>query len=95
MPRKLTVVAPGDQPPAPPSTIKAAAEHSERALLVALRAKIAAELDTGVPAAYLAPVSRQLREIDQQLRALDARAEQEAAEDGNGHPDEAWDAEAL
>lgn len=95
MSRKLAVVPEGAKAKAAPTTIKAAAEHSERALLVALRSKIAAELDAGVPAAYLAPASRQLREIDKELRALDARVKQEAEEDASGHPDEAWDAEAL
>ena len=95
MARKLAVVPPGAQAEAPiPTTIKAAAEHSERALLVAMRNRLAGDLDAGLPAHALAPVSRQLREIDREIRAIDARAAEEAK---NGDPaeDQAFDASAV
>lgn len=95
---KLSVVPPGAKAPEAeaPKTIKAAADHSERALLVALRTRIATDIDSGVPPHTLAPLSRQLRDIDREIRALDARLEEEAAEDAdNDADDEAFDAEAL
>jgi hypothetical protein len=92
----LRVVAPNERPlaPAKPETIAEAVNMDERALLVALRDKAAQEIDTGVPAAYLAPVMRQLREIDKAIRALDARDEQEAQRGGPAE-DEAFDASAV
>ena len=94
---KLRAVAPGEKPQKPvepPKTIAEAVERDERSLLVALRAKVAAEIDEGVPAAYLAPVMRQLREVDMAIRKLDAREEQEAAKGGHV-VDEAFDASAI
>lgn len=79
----LRAVGPGEKAPAkPPKTIVEAVEMDERALLVALRKKAAAEIDGGVPAAYLAPVMRQLRELDKAIRALDDREEQEEKRSG-------------
>lgn len=91
---KLKVVSAGDAPPAAPKTLKDAVDVSERALLVTIRAKIASEIDGGVPPHTLAPLTRQLRDIDREIRALDQRAHEEAA-DGDSAPDEAFDAEAL
>lgn len=90
---KLKVVTEGDAPPAAPKTLKDAVDVSERALLVTIRAKIASEIDGGVPPHTLAPLTRQLRDIDREIRALDLR-EREAGEDDVA-PDEAFDAEAL
>lgn len=91
---KLKVVTDGDAPPQPPRSLKDAAEVSERALLVMMRTKIAAEIDGGVPPHTLAPLTRQLRDIDKEIRALDLRALEEAGDAGDA-PDEAFDAEAL
>lgn len=93
MPRKLAAV-PADAKAPAPSGVRESADHSERALLVALRTTIAKDIDAGVPPAYLAPLARQIREIDREIRALDARVEQEAAE-GVEVADEAFSAEAL
>jgi hypothetical protein len=90
---KLKVVTDGDAALAAPKTLKDAVDVSERALLVTIRAKIASEIDGGVPPHTLAPLTRQLRDIDREIRALDLR-EQEAGEDDDA-PDEAFDAEAL
>lgn len=90
---KLKVVTAEDAVQAPKS-LKDAAELSERSLLVMMRTKIASEIDAGVPPHTLAPLSRQLREIDKEIRALDLRAKEEADEDDVA-PDEAFDAEAL
>lgn len=77
--------------PASPKTIKAASESSERDLLVSLRSYLALQMDAGaVPAHALASVSSKIREYDREIRALDARAAEEAkngsetaAEDGS------------
>jgi hypothetical protein len=58
----------------PPVTIKAAADLSERALLVALRDKLAGELDSGgVPAHAIKGIISELRDVDRSIRALDQR----------------------
>lgn len=94
MARKLAVVT--DETPAPtrPKNIKAAVEMGERDLLVAMRTKVASEIDTGVPAHALAPLMRQLRELDKDIRALDARAAEEG-EQGGPVADEAFDAASV
>jgi len=94
MASKLKVVTDEDAPPPPPKSLKDAVDVSERALLVTIRAKIATEIDGGVPPHTLAPLTRQLRDIDKEIRLLDQRAEQEAVESVDAD-DEAFDAEAL
>jgi hypothetical protein len=89
----LKVVTEQDQVQAP-KTLKDAVDVSERALLVTIRAKIAAEIDGGVPPHTLAPLTRQLRDIDKEIRALDLRAKEEADEDA-ASADEEWDETAL
>lgn len=90
---RLKIVTEADAPPEP-KTLKDAAAVSERSLLVMMRTKIASEIDGGVPPHTLAPLSRQLRDIDKEIRLLDQKAKEEADEDGAA-PDEAWDDEAL
>lgn len=73
----LRAVKPSDAPaPKPkPTTLSSAADSSERDLLVMMRDKISVEIDGGVPPHTLAPLMRQLRDIDKEIRSLDARAE--------------------
>ncbi len=76
--------------PSRPTSIHAAASRSERALLEALRDRIAADIDAGVPSRDLASLSKRLLEITRELAAI------EAAEDGDkigkaaALPDEPW-----
>lgn len=92
----LRAVAPDEKPASKkkPATIKAAVEASERELLVAMRTKIAAEIDTGVPAHTLPKLMQQLREFDQDIRAIDARGAGESNEERDDErtvADEAFD----
>ena len=96
MPRKthLSVAAPDAvKPESKPQTIHQAAGSSERDLLVALRDRIAADLDKGVPAHALAPLSKQLREIAKEIEAIDQRAEEESLAEPSA--DAAWDSSAI
>jgi hypothetical protein len=74
-------------------TIKAATNSTERELLVTMRAKIATEIDDGVPPHTLAPLMRQLRELDKEIRNLDARVDQEVTDVGAA--DDGFDASAI
>lgn len=91
---QLRAVTDKDAPPRPPSTLKEAAERSERDLLVMMRDKISTEIGNGVPPHTLAPLMRQLRDIDKEVRLLDVRVKQERAEDGEAS-DESWDQSAI
>lgn len=93
--KKLRAVAPDEKPkPKKPANIKAAVDMQELVLLVAMRDKVAAEIDSGVPAHTLAPLMKQLRELDKEIRSIEAReAEQseEPSSDDRGRADEAFD----
>lgn len=84
MSRKLQVVT--DETPAPPGEPKSITDAlgmGERAVLVALRAQAARELDSGkVPAHAIAGLMRRLQDLDKDIRAFDVRAEQEAEASG-------------
>lgn len=80
-----------------PRTLKAAVKLPERDLLVALRNKIATEIDGGVPAHTLAGLVKQLRDLDKEIRVLDAQVEvmreEQLKESLRG--DRAWDSQAI
>ena len=91
--KRLRAVGDDDVPPRPkPTTIKAATECSELDLLIAMRDKISTEIDGGVPPHTLAPLMRQLRDLDKEIRSLAAR-EQDSAEDGSDG--DSFDASAI
>ena len=58
-------------------------------LLRAMAAKLAARLDGDVLPAYLAPIARTLREIDEELRDIDAAAG-DAVSQAASLPDVEW-----
>jgi hypothetical protein len=94
MARKLSVVTDADKPEKPkkPTSIKAAVDMSERDLLVALRAKAAAEIDSGPPAHTLPRLMQQLRDLDKEIRAIDAREDDPEPEHrGDDVDDKAFD----
>lgn len=91
---KLRPVGP-DERRARPKRLEEAAELGRRDLLVSLRAKLAAAVAAAPAAAPLAALSRQLRDVDEEIRALDEKAAQEAAEDAAAGERRAWDPGAI
>lgn len=95
----LRAVTAADKPvPALQRTIVEAAEDGDhRELLVAMRRRVASTVqDPNCPPRDLAALTRRLQEIGKEIEALDAKAKQEATEDGEGRtPDEEWDSEAI
>lgn len=84
--------------PARPATISEAANAGDtRALLVAMRTRIAATLqDPKCPPRDLASLSKRIIEIDESIKAIDVRDDRPRVEDEGGEAaDEAFDAEAL
>ena len=83
-PRKLRAVQPDDPPMAAPKPLtlaEAAKSGDHRALLVAMRDRIATAVqDPECPPRDLAALTRRLNEIAKDIRALDAAAQQEADE---------------
>lgn len=94
----LRIAEPGESAPAKkktaPTKLVDAIDQSEREFLAATRAKLAAEIDAGVAPAYLAPITRQMRDIDREIRAIDLRSKEEGGDVGTAE-DEAWDEAAL
>ena len=73
-------------------TVKAAADSGvRRDLLVALRARIARDIDDpSTPPRDLAALSRRLMDIANEIAALDAADEGDDIGDAAATPDEAW-----
>jgi len=98
----LRVVKPGEAPPPaadkpklPPTITEAAEAGDERALLVALRKKLAQTIqDSSTPARDQASLSIRLLQINRDIQAIDARAKEES-QDAAEVEDEAFDPEAL
>lgn len=91
----LRAAAPGEKPPKKLDVVQAAASGDHRALLVAMRERIAKTVgDANCPPRDLAALTRRLQDIAKEIEAIDLRAKQEADDDGVT-PDEAWNAEAL
>ena len=98
----LRVVKPGeaappaaDKPKLPPTITEAAEAGDERALLVALRKKLAQTIqDSSTPARDQASLSIRLLQINRDIQAIDARAKEEG-QDAAEVEDEAFDPGAL
>lgn len=98
MPRKtpLRAVTADDSAPMPtPKSLKDAAERGERELLVSMRNQISDAVAAGVPPHTLAPLMRQLREIDKEIRAFDLRSEQKQVESDYQAVDDSFDSSAI
>jgi len=85
--------------PEPPKSLVEAVDRSERELLVAMRQKVASELDGGVPGHAFAALMKQLRELDRDIRAMDREEQERRSSTGVAAdapvPDEAFDASAI
>lgn len=75
-----------------PRSVKAAADSGDRReLLIALRARISADVDNpNTPARDLAALSRRLLEIAKEIEALDAEAKVDDIGEAAALPDEEW-----
>lgn len=79
------------------SLLQAATDGDQLELLVAMRKRVAETVqDPDCPPRDLASLTRRLQEIAREIDALEAKAKQEADEDGGSRtPDEEWDPEAI
>lgn len=92
----LRAVKKGETPPKPPAkSLKEAADRGERELLVSMRDEISDAIAAKPPAHTLAPLMRQMREIDKEIRALDIRNEEQARNETTGPADNRFDASAI
>jgi len=71
-------------------TVKGAAGRSRRELLTALRDKIAADIDDGVPARDLASLSKRLLDISKELDDLATAEDGDDISKAASTPDEQW-----
>lgn len=96
MPRKqLRAVADDERAIEKPATIVAAVEMSERILLVALRDKLASDLDKGVPPHAVRGIVAELRDLDRSIRAIDSRDGGDEIGEAASTPDAPFSADAL
>ena len=93
----LRAIRPDEAPKLSPRTIEeASVAGSALDELKLTRARIARTLDDpNCPPRDLASLSKRLMEIGREVEAIEAKARQEADEDGDATPDEEWDAEAI
>lgn len=81
MTRSLRPVGRDEKPvPAPPKDLVGAADGSRVELLKLLRRRIAGELDVGVPPHTLGRLASELARLDQEVRDLEARLEEDGVE---------------
>lgn len=96
--RLRTVPEPEPSKPKPPSkagrpkSLQNAANSSEREMLVALRNKLAKQIESDDVAAHaLGRLVREFRQIDKDIRELDRRAKQQSSDDDTDDVDTEWD----
>ena len=96
--RRLRAVQEGEAPkpkPKPKTVVEAAKGGSQRALLVAMRDRVAEAVENaGTPARDLAALTKRLLEIARSIEALDARAAEDA-DSGDEVTDGDFDASAV
>lgn len=92
--RRKTVKSAGSSKPAGQrrsSAVSRAAGKDRRALLVALRNRIARDIDGGVPARDLASLSRRLMELSAEIEKIDqANSKTDDVSVASSAPDEVW-----
>lgn len=94
--KTLRAVGSDEKPPPRLSVAQAAATGDHRALLVAMRERIAATVSNpDCPPRDLAALTRRLQDIAKEIEAIDLRAKEEGSDAADVAADEAWEAEAL
>lgn len=94
--KNLRVVEPGEKAPPKLTVSQAAATGDHRALLVAMRERVArAVSDPECPPRDLASLTRRLQDIAKEIEAIDLRAKEEGADAADVAADEEWISEAL
>ena len=94
--KNLRAVGADEKPPARMTVSQAAASGDHRALLVAMRERIAQTVtNPDCPPRDLAALTRRLQDIAKEIEAIDLRAKEDGADAADVAEDEAWDAEAL
>jgi hypothetical protein len=93
----LRSVKPDESRPVPKQTVaQAAATGDHRALLVAMRERIAQTVSSAdCPPRDLAALTRRLQDIAKEIEAIDLRAKEEGADAADVASDEEWAAETL
>lgn len=92
----LRAVDPDERPTKKQTVAEAAETGDHRALLVAMRERIAKTVSNpDCPPRDLAALTRRLQDIAKEIESIDLRDKQEATEHGGGVSDETWDEEAL
>ena len=91
----LRAVEKGERP-VPRTVAEAAASGDHRALLVAMRERIAITVSNpDCPPRDLAALTRRLQDIAKEIESLDMRAKEEGADAFDAAADEEWDAAAI
>ena len=90
--KPLRAVGDGETVPDPKSVTEAATSGTKRELLVAMRDRLAKDVENAnTPARDLAALSKRLLEVVNDIEAIDAREQQEGGERGRTG-DETWTA---
>ena len=94
--KSLRAVGADEKPPVKMTVAQAAASGSHRALLVAMRERIAlAVTNPECPPRDLAALTRRLQDIAKEIEAIDLRAKEDGEDAADVAADEEWEAEAL
>ena len=96
MASKLRAVDPDERKASAPASLAEAVASDEMTLLVALRAKLAKEIDKGaVPPHALRGIVSEIRDLDRSIRALEVREDGDELTDATRVPDAPFDASAV
>ena len=94
-PNTLRAVSSSDTPKPRKTVADAAASGDHRALLVAMRERIAQTISSpDCPPRDLSSLTRRLQDIAKEIETIDLRARQESGED-SAATDETWDDSAI
>ena len=92
----LRTVKPDERLPVPKSVTEAAESGTKRELLVALRDRIALDVeDTKTAARDLAALTKRLMEVVSEIESLDAQEQEDSEGDASEVPDAPFDASAI